>query len=53
MRFFNLPKRQIELRLLSTVNSEKIALVYFLRFLRLASDAKWKFDMISAATLSV
>ena len=33
----------------STVNSEKIAL----SFLRLASDAKLKFAMISAATLSV
>ena len=33
-----------------TVNSEKIALV---EFLRLSSDAKLKFPMISAATLSV
>ena len=34
----------------NTANSEKIALVYFLR---LASDAKLKFAMISAATISV
>ena len=36
----------------TTVNSEKIALVYFLRFKRLASDAKLKFAMFSAAILS-
>ena len=36
-----------------TVNPEKIALVKFLRFYRLASDSKLKFAMISAATLSV
>ena len=36
-----------------TINSENIAIVYFLRFLRLASDAKLKFAMISAATFSV
>ena len=34
--------------LLGTVNSEKIALVQFLRFLRLASDAKLKFAMSSS-----
>ena len=35
-------------------NLEKIALVkFFFFFLRLASDAKLKFAMISAATLSV
>ena len=34
----------------TTVNSEKIALV---KFLRSASDAKLKFVTISAATLSV
>ena len=38
---------------IDTVNSEKIALVKFLCFLRLASDAKLKFAMISAAALSV
>ena len=37
----------------TTVNSEKIALVYSLRFLQLDSDAKLKFAMINAATLIV
>ena len=44
---------KMDLNRINYIQSEKIALVYFLFYLRLASDAKLKFVLISAATLSV